>query len=356
MNQNPIFGNYRSRLLYAGIWMLIGLGQAIVLYFSGLAFGHALADSVVFNLIFAALLIPLWYPLRFSRRADKHWQAQFGILSVLAILVLTVWLLAAYGLSYLVGPNHAAYTDFLQNSLWWRWIQGLLYYTVMVMVYYLCIYVERLNEKALNEIHLHQLIKDGELNLLKSQINPHFLFNSMNSVNALILKQPEQAQKMLVALSDYLRYAVQSSQRVYACLADEMENISRYLSMEQLRFGDKLQYEAQIAPNCLDMEVPAMLLQPLFENAIKHGVYESLETVHILVNITIEGAYLHIVLRNNYDANGQSSKKGSGTGLHNTRERLRLLYGPDAAMQVRAEPPLFTVEITIRNQNTPGHD
>jgi len=347
MYKNPVFGNYRSRLLYAGIWTLLCIGQAFVVHLSGLAFGYAFVDSVVFNLIFATLLLPLWYPIRFNPWTGRNWYAHLVVLSVLSIAVLTCWLLLASSIGHLVGLGQLDYLHFLQNALWWRWIQGLLYYIVMVLVYYLCIYVERLNEQAANEIHLHKLIKDGELNLLKSQINPHFLFNSLNSVNALILKQPEQAQKMLVALSDYLRYAVQSTQRVYACLADEMENIRRYLSIEQLRFGEKLQYEVQIGPNCLDLAIPAMLLQPLFENAVKHGVYESLQTVRIFVSITKEGEHLHLVLCNNYDTDGVSAKKGSGTGLHNTRERLRLLYGPAAAMQLRAEQGLFTVEIKI---------
>ena len=354
MNQNPLFGHFRSILLYTGIWTLICLGQALVVSASGLAFPYALVDSLIFNIIMAFLLIPLWYPVRFGRGAGKNWRSRLITLSILACIIICIWLLAAYGLCYFIGPDHIDYLQFLQDSLWWRWLQGLLYYIIMVLVYYLCLYVEQLNQKADNEIHLHKLIKDGELNLLKSQINPHFLFNSMNSVNALILKNPDQAQSMLVALSDYLRYAVQSTQRVYACLADEMENIRRYLSIEQLRFGEKLQYEARIEPSCLEEKVPTMLLQPLFENAVKHGVYESLETVRILFTAKKEQGFLHLALSNNYDANGVSVKKGSGTGLQNTRERLRLLYGPEAAMQVKAEPPLFTVEIKIAlpSQNT----
>ena len=204
-----------------------------------------------------------------------------------------------------------------------------------------------MNEKAVNEIRLNRLLKDGELNLLKSQINPHFLFNSMNSVNSLIIKNPEQAQKMLVALSDYLRYAVLATNSQYSHIAGEMENIARYLSIEQLRFGDKLHYEPDIDPSALSVEIPAMLLQPLFENAIKHGVYESLDTVRIVTKITKDSQYLNIELSNDFDEEGVSQKKGSGTGLQNIRERLRLLYGTSAAMQTKAEHGVFRVILKI---------
>jgi len=169
----------------------------------------------------------------------------------------------------------------------------------------------------------------------------------MNSVNSLIIRNPEQAQKMLVAISDYLRYAVLATNREFSYVADEMENIARYLSIEQFRFGDRLHYESDIDPSTLTAEIPAMLLQPLFENAIKHGVYESLEAVCIVAKITKDGHYLNIELSNDFDEEGISQKKGSGTGLKNIRERLRLLYGTSAAMQVKAEQGVFRVMLKL---------
>jgi LytS/YehU family sensor histidine kinase len=247
----------------------------------------------------------------------------------------------------LIGLENAGYRRFLTISLYWKALEGMLFSTVAVLVYYLYVYVEQLNEKVANEIRLTRLIKDSELNMLKSQINPHFLFNGLNSVNSLVVIHPEQAQKMLVALSDYLRYAVLSTNNMYSHVADEMENIARYLSIEKLRFGEKLVYESDIDPECLTAEIPSMLLQPLFENAVKHGVYESLETVRIMARITRDSRYVNIELRNDFDTEGVSQKKGSGTGLQNIRERLRLLYGTNAAMQTKADNGVFTVMLKI---------
>ena len=346
MNGNPIFNSYRSQMLYAGIWIIVALLQT-ALSATGLFFAYALIDSVIFNSLFALCIIPLWYPVRFNQWELRTWRFNVAAHFALASIVIFVWLLVGYSLGYLIGAGNDEYMYFLNVSIRWKTLEGLLFYVVGILAYYLYIHIEQLKEKAANEIRLNKLIRDAELNMLKSQINPHFLFNSMNSVNSLILRNPEQAQMMLVALSDYLRYAVMATNSVYSRVAGEMDNIARYLSIEKLRFGDKLLYEPDIDPSCLNAEIPAMLLQPLFENAIKHGVYESLETVRIAVKITKEGQYLVIRLSNDFDEEGVSRKKGSGTGLQNIRERLRLLYGASATMQAKTEGSVFTVTLKI---------
>ena len=350
-NGNPILGDYHSRRLYAGVWATVSMVQTVVVFLTATAlpFGYAFADTFIFNVMMACCLVPLWYPVRYNRWERETWQFNLVAHFSLACVLVIGWLLVGYGLCFLIGLGNTEYRHFLAASLWWKALEGAVFYVVAVMAYYLYVYVEQLNEKAANEIHLNRLLRDGELNLLKSQINPHFLFNSMNSVNALIIRNPEQAQKMLVALSDYLRYSVLATNRTYSCVADEMENIARYLSIEQVRFGDRLLYEAHVDPQAFSAEIPSMLLQPLLENAIKHGVYESLETVRIVAKITRERHYLNIEIRNDFDEGGFSPKKGSGTGLKNIRERLRLMYGTSASMQTKAENGVFTVKLRIEN-------
>jgi len=353
MENNPILINYRPRMLYTGIWALVVILQSVVVYLSttGLTFGYVFADSLVFSIILACFVLLLWYPVRFNQWERRTWHFNLVAHISLACMVVFCWLLAGFAICFILGLGNDIYHRFLTLSLYWKALEGILFYTVAVLVYYLYVYFEQLKEKAANELHLNKLLKDGELNLLKSQINPHFLFNSMNSVNSLINRNPEQAQKMLVALSDYMRYAVLSTKREYSSISGEMENIARYLSIEQLRFGDKLLYEADIDPACYTVEIPAMLLQPLFENAIKHGVYESLETVRIVTKITKDRQHLNIVISNDFDEEGVSQKKGSGTGLQNIRERLRLLYGTNASMQAKAEIGVFTVMVKIPLSN-----
>jgi len=346
-------------MLYAGIWALVVILQSVVVYLSttDLSLGYIFADSLIFGLIFSFIVTLLWYPVRFNQWERRTWHFNLVAHFSLACMVVFCWLLTGFVICFIIGWGNSYYYRFLTLSLSWKVLEGILFYTVAVLVYYLYVYVEQLKEKAANELYLNKLLKDGELNLLKSQINPHFLFNSMNSVNSLINKNPEQAQKMLVALSDYMRYAVLSTKREYSDIAGEMENIARYLSIEQLRFGDKLLYETDIDPSCHNMEIPAMLLQPLFENAIKHGVYESLETVCIVVRINKDRQHLNIEISNDFDEEGVSQKKGSGTGLQNIRDRLRLLYGISAVMQAKGENGVFTVVLKIpvkHNQSFTG--
>lgn len=346
--RNPISRNYQSKLLYTYVWLLLGSIQILILQlFSESPFEYTLLDTTVSNGLFACYIIPLWYAVRFNTWRRKTWQYHLATYFLLGCLAVFVWLSSSYFVLWLFISENDMCLHFLQESLWWKAIEGFLLYILAVLMYCLYTFVIQLHEKANNEIRLTQLLKDGELNLLKSQINPHFLFNGLNSVNSMIVKNPTQAQKMLVALSDYLHHAVLSRKRTYANLQEEMENIERYLAIEKLRFGDKLIYEPHIDPDCLSIEIPAMLLQPLFENAIKHGVYESLETVHITTMINKNGQMLCIAISNDYDAENPSKKKGAGAGLQNIKERLNLAYGIAAGMETKAEHGKFTVVLNI---------
>ena len=344
MSSNPILRNYQSRLFYAAIWLFIASAQLLVVYIaSDFPFGYIFADSLVFNTLFALLMLLLWYPLYYNPWKIRNWSVNFIFLKMMALLLLLVWMGTGYLLMYILFGTEAEYASFLKTSIGWKIMEGLLFYVVAVLVYYLYVYMWELNEKANNEIRLNKLLKDGELNLLKSQINPHFLFNSLNSLNVLILKNPEQAQQMLMALSDYLRYTVVATREEQSVLQKEIENIERYLSIEKLRFGERLHYDFEIADGCLQIKIPSMLLQPLFENAVKHGVYESVGMVRITTKINKEGGYLRIAISNNFDDENPGARKGSGTGLKNIGERLNLFYGTEASIYTKKENNQFSV-------------
>ena len=144
-----------------------------------------------------------------------------------------------------------------------------------------------------------------------------------------------------------MRYAVQATHCEVSTLREEIENIKRYLAIQQLRFGEKLRYSIEVEPECWRCMVPTMLLQPLFENAVKHGVYESTETVNIAAKIMHKNAQLYIYLSNEYDPANSAVRKGSGSGLRNATERLRLLYGEDASLQVKKNGGSFVVAIAM---------
>jgi hypothetical protein len=345
---NPILQSYWSRLGYVVTWMLIiNIQVSVMVYTSDMPFHIILVDTLTLNLMFAVISLRLWYPIRYNAWEQKSWQFNVVVHAILLVATLVVCLGCSAAITCLLAAKDGTHLNFMLISLPWKIAEGVVLYAIIVMVYYLCIYVERLNEKAANEIRLNKMLKDGELNLLKSQINPHFLFNSLNSVNSLIIKDVNQSQEMLVALSDYLRYTVLATHREMSTLKEEVENIRRYLAIEQLRFGDKLAYEINVAEDCQPLKMPAMLLQPLFENAVKHGVYESTETVRITATAAQKAQHLHIEISNNFDAEAAGQSKGSGTGLKNTKEQLRLRYGAAALLQTKVENGKFVVALKI---------
>jgi sensor histidine kinase YesM len=328
--------------------MFVTLVQAVLMCFtSDLNVEVIIEDALIFNLLFACCAIFLWYPVSFNHWQNKSWSHNFTIHLIQLCLWLSVWLGSGYLLMRLLAEDDEIYLQYLDLSIWWRIAKGTSFYILTTLSYYLYIYVGRLKEKADNELRLNKLIKDGELNLLKSQINPHFLFNSLNSLNALIIKNPERASEMLTALSDYLRYTVLSMRRQTSDLEDEVNNIKRYLSIEKLRFGDKLNYEFHIDPACLPLKAPSMLLQPLLENAVKYGVYESTEAVSITVIITNEYGSLNVEVSNDFDPDYTKGAIGSGTGLKNIAERLSLFYGNKAALHTKTADGKFTVTVNI---------
>jgi sensor histidine kinase YesM len=348
---NPILQSYWSRLSYVAAWALNIVILALIRCYKSdtdMPLYIILVDTFAYSFLFAVCFLRLWYPIRYNSWEQKSWQFNVAVHVILLLTVLLVCIALNGAFTYLFAAKDGTYMSFMLSTLPWKVTQGVLLYAIVVMIYYLCIYVERLNEKAANEIRLNKMLKDGELNLLKSQINPHFLFNSLNSVSSLIIKDANQSQEMLVALSDYLRYTVLATHRETSTLKEEMENIRRYLAIEQLRFGDKLAYDVSVADDCLPLKVPAMLLQPLFENAVKHGVYESTEVVHITAKAVRKTQYLYIEIINNFDAEATGEqRKGSGTGLKNTKEQLRLLYGALALLQTKVDDGKFVVALRI---------
>jgi LytS/YehU family sensor histidine kinase len=261
-------------------------------------------------------------------------------------IVVLIWLFSGfYALSWLFSEN-AEYVKFLSDSLPWRFVYLIMIYALLVMVYYLVNYYRQFHEKVMQEAELKQVIQQSELNMLKSQINPHFLFNSLNSIHSLIMADPEKASDMLMELSEFLRYTVRKNQDEQVSLKNELENIEKYLDIEKIRFGSRLIVEEDIAEACLSCKIPNLILQPIYENAIKHGVNESTDTVTITTECSLEDGMLKISIGNNY-APGSVSRKGKGIGLENIRKRLKLHFKRADLLEIEKSSFYFTVIIRI---------
>jgi two-component system LytT family sensor kinase len=261
-------------------------------------------------------------------------------------VILIIWIYAGSALMKLCFSENDTYLIFLDKSMMWRIISGIFLYLIMVLIYYLIIYYIDNQERLDNEAKLKEIIKESELNLLKSQINPHFLFNSLNSISSLTITDALKAQEMIIKLSDFLRYSISNPGNMFSTLGSELENIRRYLEIEKIRFGDKLFFDFQIEESCYNLEIPVMIFQPLFENAVKHGVYESIGQIFVKTSCENSGNKLVAVIENNFESNIKS-KQGAGIGLNNIRERLKLIYRNDQLLQTAVKGDIFQVKLII---------
>jgi LytS/YehU family sensor histidine kinase len=256
-----------------------------------------------------------------------------------------IWL----GISYFLLTQlieQSPYLIFLDASIAWRVINGILFYALITLIYYSFTYYENFQEKMKAESELKALVKEAELKSLKNQINPHFLFNSLNSISSLTITNPEKAREMLVKLSELMRYSLKTNHGDKSTLEVELGNIEKYIALEKIRFGDKLHFEKEIGDNCCNLQLPNMILQPLFENAIKHGIYESTKSVTIKVVCKAIDNVLQIIIENNFDLEGKLVK-GEGIGLDNIRKRLSIIYKSPNLLTTVVKSNIFTAKLLI---------
>ena len=344
---NPIVKNWINLLIYILAWVLVSAIQAgILVFYFRLGFIHAVTDSLVFNTIFFLIALLIWYPVRYIPLGNRNMIYVALNLVALGTLVMLIWMSGGFFIMKLIFPQDEEFINSLILSIPYRIISGVLLFIVVLMVYYLVVYSRDLKERIRNEALLKTLVKEAELNMLKSQINPHFLFNSLNSVSSLTLNDPAAAREMIIKLSDFLRYSLKHNEKDKNPLRDEMENIRRYLDIEKVRFGDKLKFMIECESQTETWLVPNMLLQPLFENAVKHGVFESTEPVEIRMSCRVEKEMLGIRITNNFDKDSPG-RRGAGIGLKNIRERLNILYGREDLINYRKEDGVFIVNLFI---------
>jgi len=327
------------------VWsLIIGAHFAVLHWYYQIRIEISLIDSILFNVFFAFLGISLWNLVRYGR-ANQNFINLFASHIVSSLLIIGFWLISGY-LILRYAIDDVLYLSFLESSFPWRIVSGIFYYSLFVMVYYVVVYYKDIQEKVKQEANLKTLIKEIELNALKNQINPHFLFNSLNSVSSLTTTSPQKAQEMIIKLSEYLRYSLSNEEQQITTLKTELENIRLYLEIEKIRFGDRLKFSFNCSDETLQTRIPAMILQPLFENAIKHGVYESTETIHIVLDTKKVKGNLILLLKNNFDETANPTK-GEGIGLKNVQERLFLIYKKNSLVQLNKTKSLFTVSIKI---------
>jgi LytS/YehU family sensor histidine kinase len=205
-------------------------------------------------------------------------------------------------------------------------------------------------EQQFNEqrkVDAEKLAKEAELFKLRQQLQPHFLFNSLNSINALIGLRPQEARKMVQQLSDFLRGTIKKEETQWVNLEEELQYLQLYLDIEKVRFGNRLATETTIDDDTLSMKLPSLLLQPIVENAIKFGLYDTVGEITIRIMARKQDDQLVIRIENPFDPQTAQPRQGTGFGLNSVQRRLYLLYARNDLMTTQQMDTVFATEVKI---------
>lgn len=346
MTGHPLIKSPKNFLLYLLFWILI-----VILYLNlividrEIEFNKAVLDVIVFNILLFGLGIGFWFSAKFLS-IENH--KIFRIITnhlLEGLILISLWLLIGYFILYSFSNDKDAYSNFFFETLKFRGALGIFTYFLLTSFYYIVIYYTGFQERRIKETELKNLVTEAELRSLKFQINPHFIFNSLNSISALTEIDPKKAKQMIIKLAEFLRYTLTTNDKQIVSLNEELKNIRLYLEIEKIRFEEKFEYVEEIDDVCGKAQIPSMILQPLFENAIKHAVYETLDKVILNLSCSKQDTFLKIVLQNNFE--GESHKKGAGVGLNNIKERLRLIYQQDNLLEVNKENNIFMITLYV---------
>lgn len=344
--RNPFLLKRWTLILYIISWFAAFCIQSFITvkYFQ-LSIFDALIDNFAFNLISAFAGLSLWFIIRFNNVNNISIDRIIVNLLATALVVISFINLISFLIFFSIHSFNFNETTFYQNHLILKLLLSIVYYVVLVIIYYFQVLYLDYREQQMREIRLQSMVKDAEIKALKARINPHFLFNSLNSASSLTITNPAKAQEMIIKLSDYFRFSLTKNNVSEVHILDEIENAMLYLEIEKIRFEDKLSVHKNISIHSQEATIPALLLQPLFENAVKHGVYESSENSTIEFTCIEESGLMTIRLKNNFSLS--FTKTGTGTGLKIVQERLNLHYGDSYFMETRKDENSFEVEIRL---------
>lgn len=338
----------RNRWTFTACWLIWTVVHFMMLQNFDIEWQTALTDSLGSNILLCGASILIIHSLSFYRPAKSKY---FYLLAWCLVVSFIYSAVVKFGLAHIFEED-TAYVDFLMRSMPVRFDIAFLVIgcsIIMGMLWY------SLEEKKMQEtikFDAEKLARDAELYKLRQQLQPHFLFNSLNSISALAGKQPEQARKMIQQLSDFLRGALKKEDHQWVTLADELQHLQLYLDMEKMRFGHRLDTQIITDDACLKATLPPMLLQPIVENAIKFGLYDTTENITITITAKTITDYLEITVLNPFDPETSSPKTGTGFGLSSVQRRLYLLFARNDLLTTAIEGRLFSTTVKIPVNDT----
>jgi len=315
-----------------------------MLHSFGLSWKWAAIDSAVNNtlLMLASILLINTFKYYLPRKE------RYGFIMAMCGTVAVIWLFLSRTLLLILLPDN--YDQFYSGSIYIRLAIGFLILGCMSLLSVLWYTLKEQQQNEQRKSEAEKLAKEAELYKLRQQLQPHFLFNSLNSINALIGTRPEEARQMIHQLSDFLRGILKKEENQWVTLSEELQHLQLYLDIEKVRFGHRLTTSIDAGENSGQMRIPAMLLQPVVENAIKFGLYDTTDVINISIAATSENGQLIITVQNPFDPETSLPQKGTGFGISSVKRRLYLLFARTDLLETDAKDHLFTTRIKVPQQ------
>ena len=337
------FSARRFLVTFSIAWLVLMADHVILLYWFDFPLSVAIVDSLISNVPLLCVCLLVMNTIRYYLPERD----QYLNILVMCIVLTLLWLLLSKWLLGLSLNNFVNYEEFLNRSLIIRFSIGLLVLGIVTMMGINWFAWQEYQKNEERKTDAEKLAKEAELFKLRQQLQPHFLFNSLNSINALIGNRPEEARKMVQQLSDFLRGTIKKEETQWVDLQEEIQYLQLYLDIEKVRFGNRLATIIDISDATQTMKLPALLLQPVVENAIKFGLYDTMGETIIRLETSEKEGELIIKVSNPFDPETSSPKQGTGFGLKSVQRRLYLLFARNDLLVTEAKDNIFTTVVKI---------
>lgn len=332
----------KSKWIIQGAGLFWFLGCFLLLQSFGVPTTEAIVDAGLFAGVFLLAVVALDLIFSFYiPKGGNNW-----LLLILPIFLSLIGVFLHQWVCQLIFEENEAYIDLLKDS---RYLRLGFLIAAEVLVGIIAIVVSKLEqqeESQKREAMMNELSKEAELTQLRQQLQPHFLFNSLNSINALVVSDPQRARDMVIQLSDFLRGTIRKDHKEWVTLEEELNYLKLYLDIERVRFGHRLEVSYSLEDAGKKMKLPQLLIQPLVENAIKHGLYGLRGKVHIEISAQKSQNYLMVEVKNPFDPE-TPAPQGTGFGLSAIERRLFLLFGRKDLVLAEKTENQFRVSLKI---------
>jgi len=333
----------QATLLSIGCWLVWSFLHVLVLRQFDIGWSLAFKDSLISNILLGQACLLIINTLKWYQPGKAN-----SLLLVVWIAMLakgSVWITQCV-LHYFFKED-TAYLAVLDRSVLIRIAVALMSISMVALARWVYNSQQANKQDVEKKSDAEKLARDAELAGLRQQLQPHFLFNSLNSISALVGAKPAEARAMIQQLSDFLRGTLRKDDQQMVTLKEELNHLQLYLDIEKVRFGHRLNTVVDCNENTLDMQLPSLLLQPLVENAIKFGLYDTIGEIEIKLKTQVTNKQLEISISNPYDPETSKPRQGTGFGLSSVQRRLFLMFSRGDLLQTSASKDLFVTTVLI---------